>query len=87
MQFLWFGLLSLCTITYSEADHENEAHETIPGLWRQEANDNFVGFQHLAGNRSGSDPARRQREALADYFINEGRVQWQDAIVCNTGQN
>jgi len=41
----------------------------------------------LAGNRSGSDPARRQREALADYFINEGRVQWQDAIVCNTGQN
>ncbi len=39
------------------------------------------GLQQLEGNRTGGSLARKQRDALAHYFYNEGAIPWQWKIV------
>ena len=64
----------------SEADHEDNEHNIIPGLWRQD--DPLVdGISDFANNRM-TRKAKAQREYLCAYYNSDaGSVTWQDGMI------
>lgn len=60
-------------------DSDISGHFT-PGQWRQDNNNitSFIPLQRIA-RRSGFE-AKLIREQFAEYFMTDGKVQWQDKI-------
>jgi hypothetical protein len=55
----------------------------IPGQWRKVDNANLDRLQYVPMGRPGQGHASgtQVRDALKDYFLNEGAVPWQDARI------
>jgi hypothetical protein len=67
---------------YMQPDLEDDDHGIIPGEWETcQEKTNLLDIDRLAGNRSGTSEARRQRDAVASFFMTrEGEVEWQYSL-------
>ena len=78
-------LHNLMRIRYSalqnaQLDMENDQHDVMPGLWRENANMHEV--NRVMGANRDTIIAKRQREYLKLYFnIPAGSVPWQDRMI------
>ena len=60
------------------ADSVDENGDLIPGSWRQESADSaFLSIENNVGGNNVSNSGKKVRDAFADYFSNEGCVDWQ----------
>ena len=60
------------------ADSVGENGDLIPGSWRQESADSaFLSIENNVGGNNVSNSGKKVRDALADYFSNEGCGDWQ----------
>lgn len=53
----------------------------IPGDWRNEPESTGLVKIATANQRNFLPEARRKRDSVAEYFINEGAVSWQDKMI------
>lgn len=53
----------------------------IPGDWRNEPESTGLVEIATANQRNYLSEARKKRDDLAEYFINEGAVSWQDRMI------
>lgn len=53
----------------------------IPGDWRNEPESTGLVEIATANQRNYLSEARKKRDNLAEYFINEGAVSWQDRMI------
>lgn len=63
-------------------DHEDWQGNVIPGAWRAEQP--ALEGMEIQGHHSSRD-ALEVRHRLAEYFVTEGAVPWQDKIVTRAG--
>ena len=55
-----------------------------PQGWEQQSEANLTPLSRLAGNRSGKDDAKIQREKIASIFIADGLAPWQYKMAFRT---
>lgn len=68
-----------CYFSESLVDHEIRGVE-IPGSWR-EHQDNLIPLEVAPHVRNPAATAKVLRDRFAEYFVESGRVEWQDNIL------
>lgn len=81
-----FAAIAICIQPTNFTDHEDWEGNIVEGSWRA-GSDSLPGMGDLT-TMSGYHSARTamdMRNHLATYFMNEGRVPWQERIVTRAG--
>ena len=68
-------------IPQRDLDHEEEYHQFVPGNWRE--NNKFLDNQQACHQRNASQYSKFVRDEFADFFVNDGEVEWQYDRVFN----
>ena len=71
----------------NKLQREDKEGSITPGSWELECRDNgqFIRLGRLAGNRTGSDLAKVQRDTLAKMMVADNHCPWQFQYTFRTG--
>ncbi|CAH1959275.1 unnamed protein product [Acanthoscelides obtectus] len=76
----WLKTRSSTYIEPGLIDEENsETGDLVEGSWRTIAQNSFRPLGNFSGNHSRN--AHRIREHYTDYFVGQGRLEWQDRMI------